>query len=201
MVLGKIKIPSDKKSKEKKLLKKMKNKDKEAFIKAYDLYVDQIYRYIFFRVSSHDDACDLSSEVFLKTWNYILSNDLKSEKTLRALIYKIAKTSIIDFYRKKSNLSNIAIDDENNRIDIPDSRQDIKKQAEINSDFNIIENKLRELKDEYREIIILRFIDELTIGEIADIINKTKGNARVLIHRSLKALRELMDNDNNKYEQ
>jgi len=201
MVLDKIQIFSDKKSdkknKEKKLLKKIKNKDKEAFIKAYDLYVDQIYRYIFFRVSSQDDASDLSSEVFLKTWNYILKNNLKNEKTLRALIYKIAKTSIIDFYRKKSNASSITIDDENNKIDIPDSQQDIKKKMEIKSDFNIVENKLRELKDEYREIIILRFINELSISEIADIINKTKGNARVLIYRSLKALRELMDDDKN----
>jgi len=201
MVLDKIQIFSDKKSdkknKEKKLLKKIRNKDKEAFIKAYDLYVDQIYRYIFFRVSSQDDASDLSSEVFLKTWNYILKNNLKNEKTLRALIYKIAKTSIIDFYRKKSNASSITIDDENNKIDIPDSQQDIKKKMEIKSDFNIVENKLRELKDEYREIIILRFINELSISEIADIINKTKGNARVLIYRSLKALRELMDDDKN----
>lgn len=195
MVLAKIQIFSDKKDKEKNLLKKIKNKDKQAFIKAYDLYVDQIYRYIFFRVSSGDDASDLSSEVFLKTWNYILDNSLKSEKTLRALIYKIAKTSIIDFYRKKSNVKDITINGEDNKIDIPDTKQNIKKQAEINSDYNIVENKLAELKDEYREIIILRFINELSISEIADIINKTKGNARVLIHRSLKALRELMDDD------
>ena len=196
MVLAKIQIYSDKKDKEKNLLKKIKNKDKKAFIKAYDLYVDQIYRYIFFRVSSSDDASDLSSEVFLKTWNYILDNSLKNEKTLRALIYKIAKTSIIDFYRKQSNVQNITINGEDNKIDIPDTKQNINKQAEINSDFNnIIENKLAELKNEYREIIILRFINELSIGEIADIINKTKGNVRVLIHRSLKALRELMDDD------
>lgn len=175
-----------------KILSRLRKKDKEAFIKAYDLYVDHIYRFIYFKVSNKEDAQDLVSAVFLKTWNYIQRESLKDVKTLRALLYKVSRTSIIDHYRKNSQHNNIRIDDQENEIDIADDRQNIAEKTEIIFDFRIIENKLKELKDEYREVIILRFIDELSIDEIAEIVGKTKGNVRVLLYRSLKALKELI---------
>jgi len=177
---------------DKKLLTKIKQRDQDAFVKAYDLYVDQIYRFIYFKVNNQEEAQDITSAVFLKTWNYIQENSLKNYKTLKALIYKIARNTIIDYYRKKSHIT-ITIDDQENKIDLPDTKQDIIKQTEIFSDFKILEEKLQFLKDEYREVIILRYIDELSINEIADIVNKSKSNIRVLTHRALKALRELME--------
>ena len=187
------------KKQEKELLSGAKKRDKEAFIKAYDLYVDQIFRFVYFKVGSKDEANDLTSVVFLKTWNYIQDNSIEDFKTLRSLIYKIARTSIIDYYRKNSNFSKVSFENkEGEPIDIKDEKQNIARQAEINSDFGIIEQKLKELKDEYREVIILRFIDELNIKEMAAILNKPKNNVRVLLHRALKALRELMNNSDGK---
>lgn len=192
MDFNKIQNVLGKRVREKELFSRVKKKDSEAFIKAYDLYIDQIFRFIYFKVGSREEANDLTSAVFLKTWNYIQGNSREDFKTLKALIYKIARTSIIDYYRKNSNFNKITIDGEGEeKIDIKDERQDIAKQAEINFDFSLIEKKLGELKDEYREVIILRFIDELSIKEIAAVIDKSKNNVRVLIHRALKALREL----------
>ncbi|MDD5290718.1 MAG: RNA polymerase sigma factor [Patescibacteria group bacterium] len=187
------------KKQEKELLSGVKKRDKEAFIKAYDLYVDQIFRFVYFKVGNKEEANDLTSVVFLKTWNYIQDSSIEDFKTLRALIYKIARTSIIDHYRKNSNFSKVSFENkEGEPIDIKDEKQDIARQAEINFDFGIIEQKLKELKDEYREVIILRFIDELNIKEMAAILDKPKNNVRVLLHRALKALRELMENENGK---
>jgi RNA polymerase sigma-70 factor (ECF subfamily) len=179
---------------EKKLFSKVKKKDKEAFVEAYDLYIDQIFRFVYFKVGDKEEASDLTSAVFLKTWNYIQDNSVENIKTLRALIYKIARTTIIDYYRKNSNFNKVTIDGEDeDRIDIKDEKQDIARQAEINSDFGLLEKKMKDLKDEYREVIVLRFIDELSIKEISSVIGKPKNNVRVLIHRALKALRELAD--------
>jgi len=187
------------KRQEKKLLSGVKKRDRQAFIEAYDLYVDQIFRFVYFKVGNKEEADDLTSIVFLKTWNYVQDSSLKDFKTLRSLIYKIARTSIIDYYRKNSNFNKVAFENrEGEPIDIKDEKQDIARQAEINSDFGIIEKKLGELKDEYREVIILRFIDELSIKEIAAILDKPKNNVRVLVHRALKALRELMENKDGK---
>jgi len=199
MGFNKIQNVLAKRQQEKELLSGVKNRDKEAFIKAYDLYVDQIFRFVYFKVGNKEEADDLTSIVFLKTWNYIQDSSVEDFKTLKSLIYKIARTSIIDYYRKNSNFNKVAfVNKEGEPIDIKDEKQDIARQAEINSDFGIIEQKLKELKDEYREVIVLRFIDELNIKEIAAILDKPKNNVRVLVHRALKALRELTDNKDGK---
>ncbi|MFH1427339.1 MAG: RNA polymerase sigma factor [Patescibacteria group bacterium] len=181
-----------------KILAKLKRKDQEAYLKAYDLYVDQIYRFIYFKVSNSEEAEDITSSVFLKTWNYINENKLDDVKTLKALIYTIARTSVIDYYRKNAqdNLK-IHIDNIEMPIDLPDTRQDIHKKEEIKSDIRNIEDTLNKLKDEYREIIILKYIEELSIEEIADIIKKSKNNVRVLTHRAIKALKELIEEERN----
>mgnify|MGYP001764640601 CR=1 FL=1 len=58
-----------------------------------------------------------------------------------------------------------------------------------------VQEKLLELKDEYREAIVLKFINDLSTGEIAEITNKSQGNVRITLHRALKALRELMEEE------
>ncbi|MBU0636979.1 RNA polymerase sigma factor [Patescibacteria group bacterium] len=178
------------------LFLKIKNKDRLAFIKAYDLYVDQLYRFIYFKVGNSEEAEDLTSSVFLKTWTYLQENSVISEKTLKSLLYKISRNLIIDHYRKINRHGNVFLDSDN--IDVAgrnfiDEKQNLIKQNEIAFDLTIIETKLPELKDEYREIIILRFINELSIKEIAEILEKSKGNVRILIYRALKALKNLME--------
>lgn len=200
MGFNKIQKILGKRSQEKKLFSDIKKRDKDAFIQTYDLYVDSIFRFVYFKINDKEEANDLTSIIFLKTWNHIQENTVGDCKTLRALVYKIARTSIIDHYRKTSNFSKVTLDggkeskdgdEEYKKIDIKDESQDLARQAEINSDFGLVEKKLRELKDEYREVIVLRFIDELSIKEISSVIGKPKNNVRVLIHRALKALREL----------
>jgi len=181
---------------EKLLLYKVKKHDKQAFIKAYDLYIDQLYRFVYFKVGSREEAEDLCSAVFLKTWNYILANSLKDEKTLRALLYKIARNLIIDHYRKNRARETMSLDHDK-AAEVIDEKQNANRDLELKTDLLVLETKLPELKDEYREIIILRFVNELSIKEISDILDKPKGNVRVLIFRALGALRELMSKDEN----
>ena len=181
------------------LIFKAKNKDPEAFSQVYGLYVDGIYRFIFFKVSSAEDAQDLTSEVFLKTWQYI--NDGKDIKNLNAFFYKIARNLVIDYYRKAS-LGQTAI------VSLEGEGENLEEQIKVVSDelekietklaAEGIEKKLRELKDDYREVIILRYIENLSISEIAEIVDKKKGNVRVLLFRALNTLKELMAEEGKK---
>jgi len=165
-----------------------------AFVEAYDLYVDKIYRFVFYKVSSAEDAQDLTSAVFLKAWNHIRENSLTDYKTLPALFYKIARNTVIDHYRKTAKeQANIALSNPDNELDLPDKSQDSAVRFALASDLAAVNEKLAELKDEYREVIVLRYIDELSIGEIAEILEKSNGNVRILIFRALKALRELLE--------
>lgn len=176
---------------DRKLFSKLKKKDKEAFIEAYDLYVDDIYRFVYFKVGSREEASDITSNVFLKAWQYILKENINREKSLRALIYKIARTTIIDFYRQ-ANRKEIGISEELENI--VDDKQDPIRELQIDFELQMLEKALPKLKDEYREIIIMRHINEMSFSEISDITGKSAGNVRVLGYRALKALKDILNN-------
>jgi RNA polymerase sigma-70 factor, ECF subfamily len=179
--------------KEKYLLFKAKNKDPEAFSRVYDLYVDRIYRFVFFKVSSQEEAQDLTSEVFLKTWQYIISG--KDILNLNAYLYRVARNLVVDHYRKASQ-KEVSFDALAQGADSLDQESGLRmeqtKALEDKLQIEKIEIKLQGLKDEYREVIILRFVDEMSISEIADIMEKKKGAVRVILFRALNALKELM---------
>lgn len=175
------------------MLIQLKKKDPEAFARVYDIYVTPIYRFIYFKVSSQQDAEDLTSEVFLKVWQYITETEENIEN-LRALLYRSARNLVIDFYRRSAK-KDIAQDVEV-LANIPDENQQrLLIEIETKLDMHKIEAALRQMKDEYREVIILRYIDELSISEIADILHKSKGSIRVLLHRALKIAKEILHDE------
>jgi len=185
-----------KKFKNKQALSKLKSHDREAFVKAYDENVDDIHRFVYFKIGNKEEANDLTSVIFLKTWDHIQTNSLEDSKTLRALLYKIARNAIIDYYRETSNKTTTSLDDEDHKIDIVDDARDPQEKIDSEANLEMIKNKLPLLKEEYREVIIMRFINDLTLEEIADISGKKIGNIRVLIHRALGALKSLIEADN-----
>lgn len=184
---------SAKRIKDKILYLRLKQKDKEAFIKAYDAYVDDIYRFIYFKVGSREDAEDITSQVFLKSWDYIQNNNFLEHKTIKPFFYRVARNIIIDYYRDKSGKENISINNEENQIDIIDEKIDLSKEVDLKNDIKNLQEAMQELKNEYREVLLLRYINELSVKEIAKILEKNKGNVRVLIYRAIKALKSIVD--------
>lgn len=173
---------------ERKLLYKLQSKrDTEAFAQLYDLYAKRIYRFVFFKVSTHEEAEDITSEVFLKAWRYI--NDKKEIESFSGLLYKLARNSIIDLYRSKSRQTEVLSISE---IEIGDAGRWSRELGEKIETQRIIA-ALKKLKEEYRETVTLRYVDGLEIGEIAEIIGKGKIAVRVTLHRGIKKLKEFLE--------
>ncbi|MFA6428743.1 MAG: RNA polymerase sigma factor [Candidatus Buchananbacteria bacterium] len=172
--------------KQKILLHQLKAKDKEAFAEFYDSYVSRIYRFIFFKVSAEQEAQDLTSEVFLKTWQYLNEGGIIND--LNAWIYRLARNAVIDWYRKQ-NKEPLALDEQ------AEDTVTTKSDEQVSIDWEVVKIKedLFKLKDEYREVLVMRFLDELEISEIAKALEKSKGAVRVLIHRALNALKEIVN--------
>jgi RNA polymerase sigma-70 factor (ECF subfamily) len=175
------------KFKENNLSSRSLRKDKQAFIEIYNLYVDDIYRFIYFKVGHKEEAQDIASTVFLKAWDYIALNKVDKSKNLKALFYKIARNSVVDYYRSKKDTSPL---ESLENTDLKDIKQDPQAITEIKHDYERILKLLNNIKEEYKEIIILKHINELTWDEISQTLSKSKDSLRVLLHRATKALEE-----------
>lgn len=173
---------------EKYLIYKVKQgKNPDAYGQLYDYYVERIYRFIYFKVRTTEEAEDLTSEVFLKTWQYIITTKKKIDN-INALLYRVARNAVIDYYR--TNKANQTLTDEDLLLSIHEKRNTVQ-QIEIGVELEQMRKLINQLKDIYREVLILKHIEEFSITEIAQITGKTKGNVRVLLHRAVQALHEL----------
>ena len=173
------------------LLYRLKTGKNEAFAEVYDVYAEKIYRYIYFKVSTKQEAEDLTSEAFLETWDYI--NKGKKVDNIQALLYKIARNLIVDHYRKKAPQESISLDERLGYDEPVVEVESIPEQIDQELALEQIEKALKQIKDEYRDIIILKYVEDLSIQEIANILNKSKGAVRVLVHRALKALQDVVE--------
>lgn len=169
--------------------------DQSQFIALYDEYADRIFKYCYFRVSSKEEAEDITAKVFLKTWEYIeKGNKIEYPKTF---LYKSANNLVIDFYRTTKRNKELSLDDPDREIEIP-----IQDDFIENMDVRILLSEVREhieaLPEKYQLIVILRYVDDLTIPEIADITDLSENNISVRLHRAVEKLKQqLTDKTNN----
>ncbi len=178
------------KFKEDNLSSRAKRQDKEAFVALYNRYVDDIFRFVYFKTGHREEAQDLTSAVFLKAWDYISKNSLDKEKSLKALFYKIARNSVADYYRGSKNRNGDFSLEYNSFDTRVASNMDVSSEVEAKLELERIMKLLDNLKDEYKDIIILRHINELSWEEISLTTGKKKSNLRVLLHRALKSLED-----------
>lgn len=157
---------------------------KEKFNEIYNLYIDKIYRFVFLKIGSQETAEDISSDVFTRFW---LSLDRGEEiKNPQAFVYQIARNLVSDHYRQNK----VKFVPVQNCQEIEDNRVNLEEEALSKSDFDRIKLALNKIKPEYQDLIIFHYLDELSVPEIAKIINKSEGNVRVALHRSLNALKK-----------
>ena len=168
-------------------LAKINRRDQEAFSKCYDFYAPKIHRHAFYRLGSKELAEDVTSEVFTKTWEFLTESANNKIKNLRAFLYRVANNLIIDHYRAKGRqpiLINEAM--ERNLGDGGSGAERLGSRLELAA---VLEN-LEKLSRETREILIWRYVDDLSINEVAELAGRTKNAIYVAIHRGLKELRK-----------
>jgi RNA polymerase sigma-70 factor (ECF subfamily) len=181
----------DNKLKEKWILAKVKAKDPDAYAELYDLYVDKIYRFIFFKISSVEEAEDLTAETFLKVWGYL--NSEKKVENVKALLYRVARNLVVDLYRQRAQAEKVELNGEEGEWLAEE--ETTEELVGITLEIEKLQEHLAKLKEDYREVIILRFVEELSFQEIAKIMDKSKGAVRVLIHRALKTLKKIISDE------
>jgi len=172
---------------EKILIQQIKKGDEQAFAQFYNTYQGKIYRFVYFKVSNEEKAQDLTNEVFMKAFNYIKDDDAHEIDNFQAFIFKTAHNLVIDFYRtRKQNVSLDAISE-------IASKEDISQKIDDKLDVEKVAKAIKQLPDDYREIIILRFVDGLSFNEISHSTGKSLGSCRMLAHRGIKKIKEITE--------
>lgn len=165
------------------LIKRAKLGEKEAFGRLYEVYLDRLYRYIFYRVGNNRElAEDLVQSVFVKAWEKL---DTFQKGSFQAWLYTITKHNIIDYIRAQKK--QISLDET-----IADEKEAIEEGVHKKLEMQRIQHALKFLTVEQREIIILKFVEELPNQEIAKIVNKNETAIRALQYRALKELRKIL---------
>lgn len=166
----------------------------KLFLQAYDKYADAIFRFCYLRSSDRQLAEDLTQETFIKTWLYLVSG--KSIENIRAFLYKVAINKIIDQKRRKLVVSanNVKEGTASWRTDKASEKEDIINRAEI----NLVLNKINLLDKRYRDFIILRYVDDFSPLEIAEIMGISANSASVRLNYAVKKLKEIIVNHNKK---
>jgi len=160
---------------------------RKEFGKIYDQCINKIYRFIFLKVNSEEIAQDLCSETFLRGWESYKNNPKIENPS--AFLYRIARNLVIDYYREKGRTNFVSPE----IVPIADPSPGIEEKAALNSDLDQVKAVLADLKREYQDVIIYRYLDELSIPEIAKIMEKSEGTVRVTLHRALRALRTIVN--------
>lgn len=164
--------------------------DPTAFGELYKRYVERIYNYIFFRTGSVRDAEDLTGRVFFKAMSHI--NGYKHMGLpFSAWLYRIAHNLVANYHRDRARKQEISLDDIPGQV-LPqmDHHPEVRalKTQEVENLLAII----RELSPIRQELLILKFVDQLSNAEIGQILRKSEGAVKSLYHRTLLELREIM---------
>ncbi len=160
------------------------HRDTEAYGELYDAYFEKIRRYLFFKLPTGHDADELAGEVFLRGWEYATASRVNYAG---ALFYRIATRLVADFYRKR------IIEGDISEAEAIASSENIEHELDTKDAAGKLAKGIRQLKEEYRELIILKFLNEMEIKEIARILGKTPNNIRVSLHRAKRALQRIME--------
>lgn len=166
----------------------------KIFSKIYDQYIEKIYRFIFLKVNSQEIAQDLTSETFLRGWEAFKKshNPTKNNQKIEnppAFLYQIARNLVIDHYREKGKFRVVPVE----LTPIVDPSRNLEEEAMRKSDFHMVRMALTELKENYQNVIIWHYLDDLPIPEVAKLLDRSEEATRVLLHRALESLRRKLN--------
>lgn len=157
---------------------------KEQFSKIYDQYIEKIYRFVYLKVNSQEMAEDITSKVFLKGWESYNKN--QSIQNINAFLYTIARNAVVDHYREVGRTKLVSTDAV---AEFTDSGTNLHDRALLSADIEDMKSAVQKLKKDYQDVIILHYLEDMSIQEVSSILNKPQVTVRVMLHRGLKALK------------
>ncbi|MGQ9851159.1 MAG: RNA polymerase sigma factor [Aggregatilineaceae bacterium] len=160
--------------------------DRAAFGELYARYVNRIYNYVYYRTGNHQDAEDLTSRAFFKALAHI---DKYTDRGVpfSAWLYRIAHNQVANWHRDRSRRRVVPLDDFTFDSEPQEAPEAMTESSE--EEARLLE-LIRALPPERQQLLVLKFVERLSNAEIGAIMNRTEGAIKSLYHRTLLALRD-----------
>ena len=180
---------------EKEIIRLCKEGDRDAFNELFEKYENRVINIAYGMLSDRDDACDAAQEVFIKVYRNI--SLFRENSLLSTWIYRITSNVCNDILRKRQRSANTisinaALDDDGRTKELPDSAPLPEEFAEHNEAQRAVRKAISELSDEYREIITLCDIEDMSYDDIANVLNCPVGTVKSRLNRARKSLRKIL---------
>ena len=166
--------------------------DSDAFSMLYELHVEKIYNYIYYRTGNTFDAQDLTARVFYRALDHIRSYKKKGVP-FSAWLYRIAHNLVANWYRDRNRQKEVPLEDYTTtplqRLDLPETSL-VK-----NQENEWLLKTIRKLPTDRQQLLILKFVEGLSNADIATIMGRSEGAIKGLYHRTLISLRNQTKKD------
>ncbi len=172
------------------------NGEKEEFTEIVNRYLKMVYNFVYRLVSSEKEAEDITQEVFLKVWKNVKNFDV--EKSLKTWIFTIAKNTAFDYLRKRKDIPMSVFDNDEGENVIEDNLEDIERRPD--EVFALAQNKkqinkvIKELSIIQKEVIILKYVNEMSLSEVSEIMDMSKDTVKSHHRRAILKMRKLLSN-------
>lgn len=163
-------------SEEIEFVKLAKNGDKQAIEGLYTMHFDWLYRFIRAKVDSNEAAEDICADAFVQAFENIAK--FRAESTFKTWLYSIARNELKSWYKSRSRKAPLEFEVK--------AKEDEYDEVKMEENEKLVGVILDELKDNYREVLELRFISNLTIKETAETLGITENNVKVIQNRAIK---------------
>ncbi len=168
------------------VIKQVKNGDAEAYGMLYEQYAEVIFRYVYSHLEGRLDAEDLTEEIFLRAWRALPKYDERG-LPFSAFLFRIARNSLIDYYRQHKNIQSI------DEMELQSHEAGPEELVDSHIENHQLRDTIAKLREDYRNVLIFRFLSGLSPEETAQVMQRSVGAVRVLQHRALSALKDLME--------
>ncbi len=168
------------------LIKKAKEGDKQAYGAIYNTFYKRIYRYCKVNVYNADLAEDICQETFIKAWRSLGNFTLYKGGSIQAYLFRIARNLIIDHSRKKKEVSLEVIPE-------IQKEDDLEGAVDRKDDQRKLHLALGKLSNLEKQIVVLKYFEDLSGSEIAKVLSMNEGVLRVRTHRVLKKLKGILE--------
>lgn len=156
----------------------------KEFEKIYDQHIERIYRFVYLKVDSKETAEDLTADIFARCWQ-TYRNGEKIEH-ISGFLYRLARNAISEFYRNNANTQIIS----HENVTIIQDNVTFLEKINLDTEIKQVKKALSRLPDEYQDLIIWRYLEELEIPEIAKIMEKSEEAVRMQLSRAMTALKD-----------